>query len=182
MVSITSLLRLGILITGEDPFKWTYQILELFLFLLLQLLQLSKLLLSEVVFVVKTLIFVITVDDFRRCCRHNDAVNFKLPRPLSRLLLQVHLLNVVPREWRLPLDRRSDDAILFLLFLLLLPVPVSLLVQFPVSVLFSFFLFSFFTLFFCLDCSLAPAVSVEWSKYFCRALALHIPGKTSKSF
>jgi len=94
--------------------------LELFLLLLLQLLQLTKFLFPEIVLVVKTLIFVVAVDHLRRRCRHNDAVDFKLPGPLPSLLLQVHLLNVVSRQRSLPFDGRADHALLLLLTLLLL--------------------------------------------------------------
>ena len=112
----------------------THKILKLLLFLFLQLFQLPELLFPEVVLVVESLVLVVTVDDLRGCGGHHDAVDLEFAGSLPGLLLQVHFLDVVPRERRLSLDGRADDALLLLRVDLLLPLPLLLVLDVVVVV------------------------------------------------
>ena len=70
---------------------------------------------SKVVLIIEGLTLLIPIDHFA-CGRCNgDAVNLKLPRPLPRLLLQVHLLDILLRHRPLPLNGGADLNLFLLL-------------------------------------------------------------------
>ena len=116
-------------------FFFVINYLKLLLLLFLQQFQLTKLLLTEIMFVVKLLIFFIAINDFGSGCCHNNPINFEFSCTFSCFLFQIHFGNVILGQRSFPNDGFAGffrtrilllrcfffaAVVIFLLFILLL--------------------------------------------------------------